>query len=63
MHIGAITTRFMVGTDTFAPERWYFVEEHAKWNREWLQSLPRSLADKIAYQNAEALASWALSGK
>ena len=55
--------RFTVGTDTFAPERWQFVVEHANWNREWLRSLPRAVADNIAYRNAERLADWALKGK
>lgn len=47
--------RFMVGTDTFAPERWYYVGEHATFSRGWLASLPPPLAKKIAYQNAEAM--------
>ena len=47
--------RFMVGTDTFAPERWYYVAEHATFSRGWLASLPAPLAKKIAYQNAEAM--------
>lgn len=47
--------RFMVGTDTFTPERWHYIEEHAKWSRGWLADLPVSLAEKIAYKNAEAL--------
>jgi hypothetical protein len=47
--------RFMVGTDTFTPERWHYVEEHAKWTRAWLADLPRPLAERIAYRNAEAL--------
>jgi hypothetical protein len=47
--------RFMVGTDTFTPERWHYIEEHAKWSRAWLADLPRPLAEKIAYRNAEAL--------
>lgn len=55
--------RFMVGTDTFAPERWYYVQEHAKSARTWLKALPADLADRIAYRNAEALAGWALEGK
>ena len=59
----AFPDRFMVGTDTFAPERWYFVREHAAWNRAWLKSPPDDLADRIAYKNAEALAKWALSDK
>ena len=47
--------RFMVGTDTFTPERWYYIEEHAKWSRAWLEDLPRDLAERIAFKNAEAL--------
>lgn len=47
--------RFMVGTDTFTPERWYYIEEHAKYSRGWLAGLPMPLAEKIAYRNAEAL--------
>jgi len=56
-------SRFMVGTDTFSPERWHFVVEHANWNREWLKSLPRNVADNIAWKNAETLANWALKKK
>lgn len=55
--------RFMIGTDTYTPERWYFVEEHAAWSRQWLQSLPRDLAERIAWRNADALAGWALNKK
>lgn len=47
--------RFMVGTDTFTPERWYYIEEHAKWSRAWLADLPVPLAERIAFRNAEAL--------
>jgi predicted TIM-barrel fold metal-dependent hydrolase len=47
--------RFMVGTDTFTPERWFYIEEHAKWSRGWLADLPKPLAEKIAWRNAEAL--------
>ncbi|MEZ5739741.1 MAG: hypothetical protein R3E68_09995 [Burkholderiaceae bacterium] len=32
--------RFLVGTDTFTPERWHYVLEHARWTREWLADLP-----------------------
>lgn len=49
----AFPKRFMVGTDTFAPERWYYVAEHANYSRAWLSSLPRELAERIAYRNAE----------
>jgi len=55
--------RFMVGTDTYTPERWYFVEDHAAWNREWLASLPRPLAERIAWRNAAELSDWALQIK
>lgn len=47
--------RFMVGTDTFTPERWHYIEEHAKWSRGWLADLPPALAEQIAWRNAEAL--------
>jgi len=47
--------RLMVGTDTFAPERWHYVVEHANWSREWLKDLPPAVAEKIAYRNGEAL--------
>lgn len=45
--------RFMVGTDTFAPERWYYVEPHAADAREWLATLPEDLARAIAFENAD----------
>ncbi len=50
--------RFMVGTDTFTPERWYYVSEHASWTRAWLADLPPPLAERIAWRNAEALFSF-----
>jgi hypothetical protein len=51
--------RFTVGTDTFTPERWHYVVEHANWSRAWLAELPPPLAERIAWRNAEALfAGW-----
>jgi hypothetical protein len=47
--------RFVLGTDTYTPDRWYFVVEHANWSRKWLSSLPESIAKNIAYRNAESL--------
>lgn len=47
--------RFMVGTDTFTPERWHYVAEHARWSRAWLATLPPPLAEKIASRNGEKL--------
>ncbi|MEP6941558.1 MAG: amidohydrolase family protein [Betaproteobacteria bacterium] len=51
--------RFMVGTDTFTPERWHYVVEHAQWSRAWLADLPPALAERIAWRNGDALfAGW-----
>ena len=47
--------RFLVGTDTFTPERWYFVVEHANWSRQWLADLPREVGERIAWKNGEQL--------
>lgn len=49
--------RFMVGTDTFAPERWYYISSHADYTRGWLKDLPPAIAKKIAYENAETMLS------
>ncbi len=54
--------RFMVGTDTFTPERWHYIVEHAIWSRAWLGDLPRDLAERIAYRNGEELFGDALRG-
>ena len=47
--------RFVVGTDTFTPERWHYVVEHARWSREWLSDLPPPIAEQIAFKNGERL--------
>jgi len=51
----AFPDRFMVGTDTFTPERLHYIPEHAAWSRAWLADLPVALAERIAWRNAEAL--------
>jgi hypothetical protein len=51
----AFPDRFMLGTDTFTPERWYYVVEHAEAARRWLADLPPEVAERIAYKNGEAL--------
>ncbi len=51
----AFPDRFLVGTDTFTPERWYFVPEHAAWSRQWLADLPPAVAEKIAWKNGETV--------
>ena len=50
-------TRFLLGTDTYTPQRWFYVGEYADWSRDWLQQLPREVAENIAFRNAEALLS------
>jgi Amidohydrolase len=47
--------RFMVGSDTFTPERWHYIGPHAAYSRGWLAALPPALAERIAWRNAEAL--------
>jgi hypothetical protein len=47
--------RFMVGTDTFTPERLHYMVEHARWSGQWLADLPRDVAEMIAYRNGERL--------
>jgi hypothetical protein len=47
--------RFMVGTDTFVPERWHYVPENAAFSRGWLGDLPPDVAERIAWKNGEAL--------
>ncbi len=47
--------RFMVGTDSFTPERWHYIGEHASWSRQWLADLPRDVAERIAWKNGETL--------
>jgi Amidohydrolase len=53
--------RFMVGTDTFVPERWHYVSEHAAWSRGWLADLPPDVAERIAWKNGEAILGGAFS--
>jgi len=47
--------RFMVGTDTPSPERWHYIEEHARLARSWLSEPPQDVAEKIAWRNGETL--------
>ncbi|CCQ74730.1 amidohydrolase family protein [Magnetospira sp. QH-2] len=47
--------RFMVGTDTWVTMQWDDYETLIAMNRRWLSLLPRSIAEKIAYKNAERL--------
>jgi predicted TIM-barrel fold metal-dependent hydrolase len=47
--------RFMVGTDSYTPERWHYIAEHADWSRKWLADLPRNVAEQIAWKNGDRL--------
>jgi hypothetical protein len=47
--------RFLLGTDTYVPERWHYIPEHAVWARGWLADLPPDVAERIAWRNGEAL--------
>jgi hypothetical protein len=47
--------RFMVGTDTYIPERWSGIGAHASWARQWLADLPPQVAERIAYKNGESV--------
>lgn len=47
--------RFMIGTDTFTPERWHYIGPHAEYSRSWMADLPPSLRERVAWRNAEAL--------
>jgi hypothetical protein len=51
----AFPNRFMVGTDTYTPERMYFIPEHAQSSRQWLSALPKELAENIGWRNASEL--------
>jgi hypothetical protein len=55
--------RFMVGTDTFVPERWHYVPEHASWSRRWLADLPPDVAERIAWKNGEVVLGGAFANR
>lgn len=47
--------RFMVGTDTWVTSRWDDLVPGMQSIRGWLNQLPRDVAERIAYRNAERL--------
>lgn len=55
--------RFMVGADTYTPERWKDVQSHADWARSWLKTLPPELAEAMAHGNAERLVRGSSGGR
>ena len=51
----AFQDRLLVGSDTWVNSQWDDYSAIITSNREWLSKLPRSVAEKIAYKNAERL--------
>ena len=47
--------RLMVGTDTWTNKRWVKYQELIDLNRRWLSKLPRDVAERLAFRNAERL--------
>jgi len=47
--------RLMVGSDTWVNSQWGRYSDIIRTNRIWLSKLPRNVAEKIAYKNAEKL--------
>jgi hypothetical protein len=47
--------RFLLGIDTYTPQRWLQVNEVMQWQRELLAALPADAARKIAYENGERI--------
>ncbi len=47
--------RLMIGSDTWVNSQWDNYSGIIESNRRWLSRLPRSVAEKIAYRNAERL--------
>ena len=45
--------RLMVGSDTWVNSQWDNYDAIIESNRKWLAKLPREVAEKIAYRNAE----------
>lgn len=51
----AFPDRMMLGTDTYTPERMYYIPSHAESARTWLASLPPEIAENVAWKNASDL--------
>ena len=47
--------RFLLGIDTYTPQRWLHIENIMQQQRELLAALPEDVARKIAYENGEHL--------
>ncbi|PIB25107.1 amidohydrolase [Amylibacter kogurei] len=53
--IMAFSDRLMIGSDTWVNSQWDNYDGIIDSNRAWLAKLPREIAEKIAYKNAERL--------
>jgi hypothetical protein len=51
----AFADRFLIGSDTWIPQRWTIYGELMEGYRAWLGQLPRAVADRIAHGNGERL--------
>ena len=47
--------RFLLGIDTYTPQRWLQISEVMLWQRQLLAALPGDVASKVAYQNGERI--------
>ena len=47
--------RFLLGIDTYQPQRWLQINNVMRWQRELLGALPDDVARKIAYDNSERI--------
>jgi len=47
--------RFMLGIDTYAPQRWLEIQSTMKWQRSLLKALPTNVAQAIAYDNGNRI--------
>jgi hypothetical protein len=47
--------RFLLGIDTYEPDRWLRINTVMQWQRQLLAALPEAVARKIAYENGERL--------
>ena len=45
--------RFLLGIDTYEPDRWLRINTVMQWQRQLLAALPKEIAEKIAFQNGE----------
>jgi len=47
--------RFMVGVDTYSPQRWKNFDSAVTLMRNWLAQLPAEIAERLSYENAAAV--------